>query len=88
MPEPDSVSEETDPGVPERLYVRIHNPDDHDLLKALQRAVSKHSGDTSVIVVLDGAHRQAIKLPFGIAPTDTALSALRSVLPEKDIVLQ
>lgn len=88
-PPPDNPPDEvpTEPPV-ERLFVRIHNPDDHDLLKALKRIVSEHSGKTSVVVVLDGAHRQAIKLPFGIEPTDNAIEALRGVLPAKDIVLR
>ncbi len=70
------------------LYIRIHDPDNHALLKSMKQAVSKHPGSTPVVVVLDGQTRQAIKLPFGISSSDEALSDLRDVLPIKDVVLQ
>jgi DNA polymerase-3 subunit alpha len=71
-----------------RLFIRIHDPDDHSLLKAMKQAVSKHPGRTPVVVVLDGAHRQAIRLPFGVETSEAALRDLQEVLPAKDVVLQ
>lgn len=73
---------------PSKLYIRIHDPENLELLKGMKQAVSRYPGETPVIVVLDGAARQAIRLPFGVKPSDDALASLREVVPAGDVVLQ
>lgn len=63
--------------VPQRLYIRLENSEDHTLLVALKKTIDAHPGLTDVVLVLGADEKkQIIKLPAGVEVSDTLTKAL------------
>lgn len=73
----------------ERLYIRLHDSQNHELLLALKAAIDESKGGTEVVLVLgptDG--KQIIKLPGGVARTQEVLAKLQQLVGADNVKLQ
>jgi len=74
---------------PQRVYIRLQNTEDQNMLMALKSAIDQHQGDTDVVLVLGHADaRQVIKLPSGIDRASEAISSLQSLVGAANVKLQ
>lgn len=75
--------------ITKRLYVRMEDSSNQDLLLDLKRTLDANHGDTEVVLVLGTADkRQAIKLPGGIVQTDVLLEKLHNLVGVENVKLQ
>jgi DNA polymerase-3 subunit alpha len=58
---------------PERVYIRLDDSQNHELLQSLKQTIDQHQGPTEVVLVFgQEGSRQAIKLPSGVQHKETA----------------
>lgn len=73
---------------PTRLYVRLADSNDQEILKSLKNILDSQRGETEVVLVVgEGVERQAIKLP-GMVLYENALPLLSDLVGEDNIKLQ
>jgi DNA polymerase-3 subunit alpha len=73
----------------QRVYVRLADATDQDVLRSLKQTIDEYTGQTEVVLVLGNAdNRQIIKLPARMKATDESLGKLRSLAGEMNIKLQ
>lgn len=81
-------TEQLSPEVSERLYIRLKDSEDHELLISLKQALDKNSGQTEVVLVLgENGDRQAIKLPNKINPENAFLTGLKELVGADSVKL-
>ncbi len=74
---------------PKRLYIRLANSDDQQLLITLKQAIDQYVGETEVVLVLGPASsKQIIKLPVGVRQDDELLEGLRGLVGQENIKIQ
>ncbi len=77
------------PTAAQRVYVRLQNTSDEQVLLLLKETIDNHQGQTEVVLVLgEAASKQAIKLPGGIDHTSDGLSILRDLVGTENLVIQ
>ncbi|HKU18518.1 MAG TPA: DNA polymerase III subunit alpha [Candidatus Saccharimonadales bacterium] len=77
------------PKAPPRLYVRLSDSSNHELLLSLKQHLDSHPGETEVVLVLGPtASKQIIKLPSRILCDDGCLEDLRSLIGGDNLKLQ
>jgi DNA polymerase-3 subunit alpha len=77
------------PGATPRVYVRLANGADQQLLLQLKQAIDEHTGETEVVLVLGAPDsKQIIKLPMRISSNEQALSRLRDLAGATNIKVQ
>lgn len=60
-----------------RVYIRLPNSDDADVLISLKETIDKNQGETDVVLVVgDEASRQIIRLPARMDPSEESLNSL------------
>jgi DNA polymerase-3 subunit alpha len=80
-----SVGAEDDPKN-ERVYIRIPDSKDQQILLSLKEVIDKYQGDTEVVLVLGEDHqRQAVKLPSKISCQEEVISTLMSTFGQKNV---
>src|SRR5690606_20032844 len=63
-----------------RIYVRVENSQDQDLLTNIKRVVDNNIGDTEIVLVVgEPENKQAIKLPVKIVSDQTVLDELTAL---------
>lgn len=73
----------------QRVYVRLQNGNDHEVLRSLKQAIDQYVGNTEVVLVLgDADNRQIIKLPSRVEASGEALGKLRAIAGATNIRLQ
>jgi len=74
---------------PVKLYVRLEDTNDQDMLLKLKQTIDNYSGSTDVVLVLgkDSA-KQAIKLPGGIDHEGDAYAELQSLIGAENLVIK
>jgi DNA polymerase-3 subunit alpha len=84
-----NIGSESNQPAPKRIYIRLMDSQDQDLLVALKKTIDAHSGSTDVVLVLGpSAKKQVIKLPGGIADEDAVLDKLRALVGAANIKVQ
>lgn len=79
----------SEPSTSERLYLRIGDSKDEQLLISLKQVIDDARGDTDVVLVLGLAKKQIIKLPAGIDKRDKdAICQLEELIGKGNVVLQ
>ena len=78
----------TPPQPPQKLYVHIKNPDDHEALAMLKRACKDNPGNVEIILVLGVDKKSAIRLPFQVDDNPQLLATLVEHLGEAAVVLK
>mgnify|MGYP001010367000 FL=1 len=73
---------------PQKLYVHIKNPDDHEALAMLKRACKDNPGSVEIILVLGVDKKSAIRLPFQVDDSPQLLATLVEHLGEAAVVLK
>ena len=73
---------------PQKLYVHIKNPDDHEALAMLKRACKDNPGNVEIILVLGVDKKSAIRLPFQVDDNPQLLATLAGHLGEAAVVLK
>jgi DNA polymerase-3 subunit alpha len=75
--------------LPERVYVRLVNTQDQQMLLSLKQTIDRHQGETEVILVLgEATSKQAIKLPVGIDRASDGLTKLQELVGPDNLVIQ
>lgn len=75
--------------VPERVYIRLANAGDSQMLMSLKQAIDENKGPTDVVLVLGpDANKQAIKLPAGMNSTEPALAKLQELVGHENVKLR
>lgn len=74
--------------IPKRVYIRLENSNDQDMLLSLKSAIDSRKGNTEVVLVL-GAHnnKQIIKLPMRIVSDDETLQLLGQLVGGDNVKL-
>lgn len=73
---------------PQKLYVHIKNPDDHEALTMLKRACKDNPGSVEIILVLGVDKKSAIRLPFQVDDNPQLLATLVEHLGEAAVILK
>lgn len=73
---------------PQKLYVHIKNPDNHEALAMLKRACKDNPGSVEIILVLGVDKKSAIRLPFQVDDNPQLLATLVEHLGEAAVVLK
>ena len=73
---------------PQKLYVHIKNPDDHEALAMLKRACKDNPGSVEIILVLGVDKKSAIRLPFQVDDNPQLLATLVEHLGEAAVILK
>lgn len=82
-------SEANEPPKPPRVFVRLSDSQNQELLLALKRAIDQSTGETDVVLVLGPAEqKQIIKLPTGIAHSEPVLETLRGLVGAENVKVQ
>jgi DNA polymerase-3 subunit alpha len=73
----------------QRVYVRLQDAANQELLKSLKQTIDEHVGQTEVVLVLGNAdNKQIIKLPARIKASDESLGKLRTLAGDMNIKVQ
>jgi DNA polymerase III subunit alpha len=71
---------------PERLYIRLQNSENSELLKKIKQNLDENEGDTEVVFVIgDQDSKQAIRLPQKVSVNDHIQHALINLVGESNI---
>lgn len=71
-----------------RLYIRLNDSGDQQLLMSLKQTIDAYRGETDVVLVLGpSASKQIIKLPQGVQESEPLLTSLGSLVGAENIKL-
>lgn len=74
---------------PRRLYIRIFDSSDQELLRSIKKVLDTNPGTTEAVFVLgENGNKKVVKLPITIEPTETLQDDLRKIVGEENIKLQ
>ncbi len=74
---------------PSRVYIRLADTSDQDLLLTLKATIDKHQGQIDVVLVLgDGDGKQIIKLPSGVEDTPEAMAAFGELVGASNVKIK
>lgn len=77
------------PKVPPRLYVRLSDSKNQDMLMSLKQVLDGNQGNTEVVLVLGPSdNRQVIKLPVMCSTEESALTKLRDIVGHTNVKVQ
>ena len=72
----------------EKLYLRVRDSSDSEILMDIKQIVEKHPGKQTTILVLgDDNSKQAVKLPQKVDLNDSLTSELSTVLHDENVVI-
>jgi DNA polymerase-3 subunit alpha len=76
-------------GAVQKVYIRLSDTSDSNILLTLKDTIDKHSGETEVVLVLgESEKKQAIKLPVGIDQFSKGLNILSDLVGEDNLVVK
>ncbi|MEO5627815.1 MAG: DNA polymerase III subunit alpha [Candidatus Saccharimonadales bacterium] len=85
---PNGDEQATMPGM-ERVYIRLEDSTNQELLLSLKETIDAHSGETEVVLVLGAADKkQIVKLPSLMSRDGTVLEKLHALVGEANVKLQ
>ena len=74
---------------PERVYIRLHDSKNQDLLLSLKQSLDASKGETEVVLVLGPAdNKQIIKLPSKITKNAEMLNQLQTLVGSDNVKVQ
>jgi DNA polymerase-3 subunit alpha len=75
--------------IPPRVYVRIEDSSDEDLLASLKRIIDAHSGEDEVVLVVgNDKNKQIIRVPSRFERSDSSLQDLHKLVGEANVKIQ
>lgn len=73
----------------ERVYIRLHDSKNQDLLMSLKKSIDESKGETEVVLVLGPSdNKQIIKLPAKITKNQNMLNKLQSLVGSDNVKVQ
>ncbi len=73
----------------ERVYIRLENSADQELLLSLKETIDSHSGETEVVLVLGpAANKQIVKLPSRVDRHQDVMTKLAGLVGAANVKLQ
>ncbi|MET1032926.1 MAG: DNA polymerase III subunit alpha [Candidatus Saccharimonadales bacterium] len=77
------------PVIAERVYIRLQDSQNHDLLHSIKQSLDESVGSTEVVLVLGPSeNKQIIKLPVGIVKSAAVLEKLQTLVGTDNIKVQ
>lgn len=73
--------------MPERVYIRLQDSKDQELLVSLKQSIDNAKGDTEVVLVL-GSGKQIIKLPAKVNKDAKTVARLRELVGSDNVKIQ
>lgn len=74
---------------PARLYMRIFDTTDQELLLNLKKVIDAHPGNTETVFVLgESSNKQIVKLPMDIQPDESVVAQLADIAGSDNVKLQ
>lgn len=71
------------------LFLRLIDPNDHTKLLGIKKLTANASGDTSVVLVLGGEDKSALRLPMTVNVADNQLiHSLKQLLGDSNVVVR
>jgi len=75
--------------LPERIYIRLHDSKDQDLLRSIKQSLDESKGPTEVVLVLGPSDsKQIIKLPVGIQKEAKVMIKLQDLVGADNVKVQ
>lgn len=82
-------TKEAAPPAPERVYIRLHDSQNQELLLSLKQSIDQAQGPTEVVLVLGPSEsKQIIKLPTGITKNQPTLDRLQELVGPDNVKVQ
>lgn len=73
----------------ERVYIRLQDSQNHELLHSIKQSLDESVGSTEVVLVLGPSeNKQIIKLPVGIVKSEAVLKKLQTLVGTDNIKVQ
>jgi DNA polymerase-3 subunit alpha len=91
MIRPATNKDSDQPSLPtmERVYIRLEDSQNSELLVSLKQTIDSHQGETEVVLVLGpAANKQIIKLPAKVTKDDTVMGKLYELVGEANVRVQ
>jgi DNA polymerase-3 subunit alpha len=89
MPGPGAASATIATSLAEKIYIRILNSEDQNILLSLKETIDNNRGATDVVLVLgEQTSKQAIKLPNGIDKSSEGLRQLVDLVGSSNLVIK
>ena len=83
------LSEEDEEKKSQKVYIRIPDSKNQQVLLTLKEIIDKFRGETEVVLVLGDAHqRQAIKLPSKINNQEEVISTLKDAVGQTNVMVK
>lgn len=83
-----AAAKENDEPKNARLYLRLQNSGDSQLLMSLKQTIDSYHGDHEVVLVLgDDSDKQIVRLPMRFAPDEAAMESLSALIGSENIKL-
>ena len=76
------------PAAVKKLFVHIHDPNDHKKLAQLKTICAKYRGMNDIVLVLGTEQKSAIRLPFRVDESDALMSELVAAFGEDSVTLK
>ncbi len=74
---------------PKRLFIRLSDSKDQSTLLSLKETIDQNNGDMEVVLVLgDDSAKQVIKLPSGIADSETVIANLAQLVGSDNVKIK
>jgi DNA polymerase-3 subunit alpha len=82
-------SQPTIVAAPPRVYVRLRQADDHELLNRLKIVIDEEPGTTPIVLVVgNDNNKQTIKLPSMVNPSDSLLAGIAEIFGDTAVKYQ
>jgi DNA polymerase-3 subunit alpha len=89
MPGPGAKAVNEGAAANERVYIRLLNTENQNILLSLKQTIDSYRGDTDVVIVLGNADtKQAIKLPQGIDVSSSGINELTELVGASNLVVK
>lgn len=73
---------------PQKLYVHVKDPNDHDRLLKLKQSLNDFPGQSEIILVLGDNKSSAMRLPFKVDPTDALCATIGELYGAECVALK
>lgn len=84
-----STDEVVEPNVPKRLYIRLIDSNNHQLLVSLKQTIDGQAGEHEVVLILGpDASKQVIRLPGRVSTEKAVMNRLQELVGADNIKLQ
>ena len=73
---------------PQKLYVRVKKPNDHERLKSLKLLLNQYPGESEIILVIGDTKTSAMRLPFRAELRDELITKASAIYSKEDVIVK